>query len=99
MKSVQRPLPTESELEEETQIGAATGSGQTTPYPGAESSDEESMFITPLPSPAPLSARDVPVRVPDYCAISDELLRVHSTKRQRCLSQSQKPNKRPKTQS
>lgn len=98
VKSVQGPLPAKSELEETTQIGAATESGHTKPSPVAESSDDQSMFVTPITSTAPLPAGDVPASIPDGCAISDELLRMHSTKRQRCRSQSQKPRKRSKTQ-
>ena len=94
VKSVQGPLPTKSKLEAVTQIGAATENRQAMPSPAAESSDDESMFVTPVP--ARLPARDVPASIPDDCAISDELLRLHSTKRQRCCSQSQTPNKRPK---
>ena len=96
VKSVQGPLPANSKLEEATQIGAATESGHTRPSAVAESSDDESMFVTPIPSTAPLPAGDVLASIPDDCAISDELLRMHSTKRQRCRSQSQKPSKRSK---
>ena len=96
VKSVQGPLPAKSELEGATQIEAATESEHARPPAAAESSDDESMFVTPIPSTAPLPARDVPASIPDDCAISDELLRMHSTKRQRCRSQSQKPNKRSK---
>ena len=96
MKSVQGPLPTKSELAEVTQIGAAIESRQITPSPVAESSDDESMFVTPVPSTVPSPARDVPARIPDDCAISDELLRLHSTKRKICRSQSQKPEKKLK---
>lgn len=98
VKSVEGPLPAKSELEEATQIGAATESGHTRPSAVAESSDDESMFVTPIPSTASLPAGDVPASIPDDCAISDELLRMHSTKRQRCRSQSQKPSKRSKAQ-
>ena len=96
VKSVQGPLPAKSELEEATQIGAATESGHTRQSAIAESSDNESMFVTPIPNTAPLPAGDVPASIPDDCAISDELLRMHSMKRQICRSQSQKPNKRSK---
>ena len=96
VKSVQGPLPAKSELEEATQIGAATESGNTRPSAVAESSDDESMFVTTIPGTVPLPAGDVPVSIPDDCAISDELLRMHSAKRQRCRSQSQKPSKRSK---
>lgn len=96
VKSVQGPLPAKSELEEATQIGAATESGHTRPSAVAESSEDESMFVTTIPGTVPLPAGDVPVSIPDDCAISDELLRMHSAKRQRCRSQSQKPSKRSK---
>jgi len=96
VKCVQGPLPAKCELEEVTWIEAATESGHTTLSAVAESSDDESMFLTPIPSTAPLPARDVAASIPDDCAMSDELLRAHSTKRQRCRSQSQKPNKRSK---
>ena len=79
VKCVQGPLPTKSEQEEATLIGAATENRQTTPSPAAESSDDKSMFVTPVP--ARLPARDIPAIIPDDCAISDELLRLHSTKR------------------
>ena len=92
-KSVQGPLPTKCKLEEVTQIGAAIESGQITSSPVAESSDDESMFVTPVPSTVPPPARDVPASISDDCAISDELLRLHSTKRKIRRSQSQKPKK------
>ena len=95
VKCVQEPLPTTDELNEVTQTEVATEGRQTKPFPEAESSDDQSMFITPLP--APLPAIDVVLApTPDDCAISDELPRLHSTKRRRCRSQSQKANKRSK---
>ena len=57
-------------------------------------SDNESMFLTPL------SATEVvPTSVPDECAISDELGRLHGTKKPRCKirhSQTETPKKRSK---
>ena len=50
VKFVQEPLPTTCELDEVTQTEVATESRQTTPFPEAESSDDQSMFVTPLPA-------------------------------------------------
>ena len=57
-------------------------------------SDDESMLLTPLPA-----TKVVPVSVQDDCAISDELLRLHGTKKPKCKirrSQTETPNKRSK---
>ena len=95
VKCVQEPLPTTDELNEVTQTEVATEGRQTKPFPEAESSDDQSMFITPLPALSP-AIDFVLAPTPDDCAKSDELPRLHSTKRRRWRSQSQKANKRSK---
>ena len=61
----------------------------------AQSNDnDESMFLTPLPA-----TEVVPASVPDDCAIPDELLRLHGTKKPRSKirrSQTETPNKKSK---
>ena len=82
VRCVHEPLPTKSELEFEE---VTTETAQ---------SDDEDMFLTPLPASAV-----VPASVPDDCAISDELLLLHGTKKPRCVprrSQTETPNKRSK---
>ena len=56
--------------------------------------DDENIFLTLLPA-----KEVVPASVPDDCAISDELRRLHGTKKPRCKirrSQTETPNKRSK---
>ena len=57
-------------------------------------SDDESMLLTPVPA-----TEVVPASFPGDCAISDELHRLHGTKKPRCTirrSQTETPNKRSK---
>ncbi|KAK2548309.1 hypothetical protein P5673_031541 [Acropora cervicornis] len=82
VRCVHEPLPTRSELACEE---VSTETAQ---------SDDESMFLTPLPA-----TEVVPASVPDDCAIPDELRRPHGTKKSRSKirrSQTETPNKRSK---
>ena len=64
--------------------------------PGNESSDEEDMFITPDLRAKRSSPSIVPSSIVDDCQISDDLLRMHGTKRPRDGPRSQQPVKKPK---
>ncbi|KAK2554170.1 hypothetical protein P5673_024527 [Acropora cervicornis] len=82
VRCVHEPLPTRSELACEE---VSTETAQ---------SDDESMFLTPLPA-----MEVVPASVPDDCAIPDELRCPHGTKKSRSKirrSQTETPNKRSK---
>jgi len=82
VRCVHEPLPTRSELACEE---VSTKTAQ---------SDDESMFLTPLPA-----TEVVPASVPDDCAIPDELRRPHGIKKPRSKirrSQTGTPNKRSK---
>ena len=81
VRCVHEPLPTRSELEGE-EVSAETAQSD---------DDDESMFLTPLPA-----TEVIPASVPDDCAIPDELLCLHGTKKPRPKirrSQTETPNK------